>query len=250
MSEPMIEVRDLSIGWTDEPLLEHASFEVHEGEVFAILGGSGCGKSTLMRFLIGLAEPMAGTISIAGRGAPRLDASRPVFGVMFQQGALFGSMTVAENVALPLERWTDLPRDAVDAMVRAKLRLVGLEEAGAKLPSELSGGMRKRAAIARAMALEPALLFLDEPASGLDPITSAELDHLILTLKEGLGLTVVLVTHELGSIRAVVDRCIMLDRSSRSIIARGRPDDLAESTDPRVHAFFHRTQLHEHTGAA
>lgn len=250
MSDPMIEVRDLSIGWTGEPLLEHATFEVSEGEVFAILGGSGCGKSTLMRFLIGLAEPISGTISIAGIGAPRLDASRPAFGVMFQQGALFGSMTVAQNVALPIERWTDLPRDAVDAMVRAKLRLVGLEQAGPKLPSELSGGMRKRAAIARAMALEPALLFLDEPASGLDPITSAELDHLILTLKEGLGLTVVLVTHELGSIRGVVDRCIMLDRASRSIIARGRPRDLAASDDPRVHAFFHRTQLLERSGAA
>lgn len=239
----LIDVRDLSIGWSSEPLLEGASFDVREGEVFAILGGSGCGKSTLMRFLIGLEEPLSGSISIAGLGAPRLDGSRPSFGVMFQQGALFGSMTVAENVALPIERWTNLPRDAVAAMVRAKLRLVGLEAAEKKLPSELSGGMRKRAAIARAMALEPSLLFLDEPASGLDPITSAELDHLILTLKRGLGLTVVLVTHELGSIAAVVDRCILLDRASRSIIARGRPADLRGSADPRVHAFFHRTLL-------
>lgn len=237
---PLIEVRDLAIGWAGEPLLEHASFEVDEGEVFAVLGGSGCGKSTLMRILIGLEAPLAGSISIAGLGAPRLDASRPSFGVMFQQGALFGSMTVGENVALPIQRWTGLPRDAVSAMVRAKLRLVGLEAAETKLPSELSGGMRKRAAIARAMALEPALLFLDEPASGLDPVTSAELDHLILTLKRGLGLTVVLVTHELGSIRAIVDRCIMIDRDARGIIARGKPSDLYESPDPRVHAFFHR----------
>ncbi|MBS2018852.1 MAG: ATP-binding cassette domain-containing protein [Deltaproteobacteria bacterium] len=239
----LLSARELSIGWSSEPLLEGASFDVREGEVFAILGGSGCGKSTLMRFLIGLEEPLSGSITIAGLGAPALDARRPAFGVMFQQGALFGSMTVGENVALPIEHWTNLPRDAVRAMVRAKLRLVGLEDAEHKLPSELSGGMRKRAAIARAMALEPSLLFLDEPASGLDPITSAELDHLILTLKRGLGLTVVLVTHELGSIAAVVDRCIMLDRASRSIIAQGAPSELRESADPRVHAFFHRTVL-------
>jgi len=237
---PSVRVRDLSVGWGGEALLEHATFDVEEGEVFAILGGSGSGKSTLMRFLIGLEEPIAGTIEIAGVGAPHLDAQRPSYGVMFQQGALFGSMTVGENVALPIERWTKLPHDAIAAMVRAKLRLVGLEAAEHKLPSELSGGMRKRAAIARAMALEPSLLFLDEPASGLDPVTSAELDQLILTLKRGLGLTVVLVTHELGSIKGIVDRCIMLDRESRSIIARGTPRDLMDSEDPRVRTFFRR----------
>ncbi len=237
---PVVDVHDLSVGWSGEPLLEHASFDVREGEVFAILGGSGSGKSTLMRFLVGLETPLAGSVEIAGIGAPRLDAERPAFGVMFQQGALFGSMTVGENVALPIQRWTDVPDDAIDAMVRAKLRLVGLEEAERKLPSELSGGMRKRAAIARAMALEPSLLFLDEPSSGLDPVTSAELDELIATLKSGLGLTVVLVTHELGSILGIVDRCIMLDRESRSIIARGAPRALRESADARVHAFFNR----------
>jgi len=237
----LIDVHDLSVGWSGEPLLEHASFDVREGEVFAILGVSGSGKSTLMRFLVGLEAPLEGTIAIAGIGAPRLDATRPAFGVMFQQGALFGSMTVGENVALPIQRWTNLPDDAVEAMVRAKLRLVGLEAAERKLPSELSGGMRKRAAIARAMALEPSLVFLDEPSSGLDPVTSAELDELIVTLQRGLGLTVVLVTHELGSILGIVDRCIMLDRESRSIIARGHPHDLRTSDDPRVRAFFTRT---------
>jgi phospholipid/cholesterol/gamma-HCH transport system ATP-binding protein len=236
----LVSVRDLAVGWEGEPLLEHASFDVEEGEVFAILGGSGCGKSTLMRFLIGLEEPLEGSISIEGERAPHLDASRPRFGVMFQQGALFGSMTVGENVALPIERWTTLPEEAVRAIVRAKLRLVGLEDAEHKLPSALSGGMRKRAAIARAMALEPSLLFLDEPASGLDPVTCAELDKLIVTLKRGLGLTVVLVTHELGSILAIVDRCIMLDRESKSIIARGTPKELTLSADPRVRAFFRR----------
>jgi phospholipid/cholesterol/gamma-HCH transport system ATP-binding protein len=243
MTAPLIEVRDLVVGWDGELLLEHASFDVHDGEVFAVLGGSGSGKSTLMRSLVGLDSPPAGSVFIRGLGAPTLDAARPAFGVMFQQGALLGSMTVGENLALPIEHWTDLPPDAVSALVRAKLALVGLEAAEHKLPSELSGGMRKRAAIARAMALEPTLVFLDEPSSGLDPITSAELDELIVTLKRGLGLTVVLVTHDLGSILGIVDRCIMLDRASRSIIAAGTPRVLAASPDPRVHAFFTRSPL-------
>ena len=215
---------------------------MERGEIFAILGGSGCGKSTLLRYLTGLDEPMGGTIRIDGVGAPTLEVGRPPFGVMFQGGALFGSMTVGENVALALDEWTDLPHDAVDAIVRAKLGLVGLTGCEGNHPSELSGGMKKRAAIARAMALEPALIFLDEPSAGLDPVSSAELDELILTLNDGLGLTVVIVTHELDSIFEIAEQCIMLDKTTKSIIARGDPRALRDDrSSETVRRFFNRT---------
>ena len=237
----IIAADDVSVGWSrDAVLVEHATFTVDRGEIFGILGRSACGKSTLLRVLVGLERPLAGRVSVLGRG-PTLAIGRPRYGVMFQQGALFGSLTVGENVALPLQTWTDLPGSAVEALVRAKLRLVGLEGAEHQLPSELSGGMRKRAAIARAIALESPLLFLDEPSSGLDPITSAEIDHLIQTLAHALDLTVVIVTHELGSIRASIDRCIMLDRESRSIVAIGAPHELEASVHPHVRHFFDRT---------
>jgi phospholipid/cholesterol/gamma-HCH transport system ATP-binding protein len=244
--KPIIDARDVSIGWTPENvLIEHVSFQVMPGEIFAILGGSGCGKSTLLRHLIGLNPAPAGEIEIAGV-APSVRVGRPAFGVMFQAGALFGSQTVIENVALPLQEWTELPVEAIDIMARAKLRLVGLEGAEEKMPSELSGGMKKRAAIARALALEPRIVFLDEPSAGLDPITSAELDELIKTLNESLGLTVVLVSHELESIFSIAHRVIMLDKKTKSIIADGPPRQLKDSEDERVSDFFNRKTPEKH----
>jgi phospholipid/cholesterol/gamma-HCH transport system ATP-binding protein len=241
----IIQVTDLTMGFDETIVWERVSFAVERGEVFAILGGSGCGKSTLLRCLVGLETPVAGDIAIAGIGRPNLEVGRPPFGVMFQSGALFGSMTVGENVALGLEQWTDLPPDAIRAVVLAKLRLVGLEGAANKFPAELSGGMKKRAGIARALALEPELIFLDEPSAGLDPVSAVELDELICTMNEAFDLTVVIVTHELESIFKIARRCIMLDRDAKGIIAEGAPAKLRdESPDPRVRGFFNRLPGH------
>ena len=237
----IVTVRDLALGYGGPPLLEDLSFDVRAGEVFAILGGSGCGKSTLLRALIGLLPPLRGQIQLAGVGAPQAALEPPRFGVLFQSAALFGSMTLLENVLLPLQKWTDLPPDAALAVAHSRLRIVGLAGFEGHLPSEVSGGMKKRAGIARALALDPPLLFLDEPSAGLDPITSAGLDELILTLRQSLGVTTVLVTHELASIYRVADTCIMLDRDAKGIIARGSPTALRDrSADPRVQAFVMR----------
>ncbi|MSR37372.1 MAG: ATP-binding cassette domain-containing protein [Planctomycetes bacterium] len=237
----IVSVRDLSIGWGAEPILEDVSFDVMRGEVFAILGGSGCGKSTLLRHLIGLEAPMLGRVHLTGIGPPQHGLEPPQFGVLFQSSALFGSMTLLQNVMLPLQKWTNLPTDAIAAVAQARLRLVGLTGFEHHLPSEVSGGMKKRAGIARALALDPQTLFLDEPSAGLDPVTSAGLDELILTLRQSLQVTTILVTHELASIYHVVDNCIVLDRLAKGIIARGNPSDLRDrSTDPRIAAFFHR----------
>lgn len=242
----IIEVRGLTAAYGDEVILRDISFTVKRGEVFVILGGSGSGKSTLLKHLIGLYRLAAGEVLIDGGDLARADGAERQrilrrFGVAYQSGALFGSMTLSENVSLPIEEFTRLPFTAREVISWMKLKLVGLEGFGDHLPAEVSGGMKKRAAIARAMALDPAVLFLDEPSAGLDPVTSAELDALILSLREGLGMTFVIVTHELASIYAVADRVIMLDKRKQGIIAEGRPQDLRDhSEDPYVRKFFHR----------
>jgi phospholipid/cholesterol/gamma-HCH transport system ATP-binding protein len=245
-AEPVIRVEDLTAAYGDFLIFRSISFDVKRGEVFVILGGSGSGKSTMLKHMIGLYPPKTGRIWIGDQdiahaeGDARLKILRRI-GVMYQSGALFGSMTLLENVRLAMEEFTDLPEEAMNRIAASKLKLVQLEGFEDFVPAEISGGMKKRAAIARAMALDPEILFLDEPSAGLDPITSAELDDTILTLARILGITFVVVTHELPSIYAIADRVIMLDKESKGIIAEGPPQELRDHCEVDwVRRFFRR----------
>lgn len=246
-SRPLIEVQHLVARYEDRTILDDVSFDVQRGERFVIVGGSGCGKTTLLRHIIGLQRPAAGRVLLDGQDVGEADEDhlrhiQRRFGVLFQTGALFASLTLGENVALPLEEYTTLPREMIELLVRIKLSMVHLAGFEDFLIPELSGGMKKRAALARAMALDPSILFFDEPSAGLDPITSAGLDELILQINRSLGTTIVAVTHELASIFTIAERVIMLDGETKQIIAAGNPQELRDhSTDPRVHAFFNRT---------
>jgi phospholipid/cholesterol/gamma-HCH transport system ATP-binding protein len=241
---PAIEVEGLTCVYDERVILQEVTFQVRPAEIFFIIGGSGCGKSTLLRNMVGLNAPAAGTVRFFGR--PFADADTPerreqlkTFGMLFQGGALWTSLTLRENVALPLEEYTALPRGEIDALAALRLAQVGLNGFEDYYPAEISGGMKKRAGLARALALDPDIVFFDEPSAGLDPVTSRHLDSLIRQVRDTFGTTIVIVSHELASIYSLADRLIMLDSEARGIIASGPPRELAQtSSDPRVREFL------------
>ena len=245
MSAPKIKVENLSIGYDGAAVMGGLNFEVGEGEVFVVMGASGCGKSTLLRTMIGLQDPISGMISYSGKNFNNAPAQEKLemlrtFGVLYQGGALWSAMTLAENVALPMRRFTKLSESDINELVELKLALVGLRGFGNFYPSEISGGMRKRAGLARAIALDPKILFFDEPSAGLDPISSRRLDELILEMRYSLGATIVVVTHELASIFTIADRAIYLDNKTRTQTAVGKPQDLLKSANADVRTFLNR----------
>ena len=242
----LIEVRNLLAQYGNDVILNDVHMDVYPNEILAIIGGSGCGKTTLLRHLVGIQSPAGGTITIdgndiTGRDESAFDDALKKIGILFQGGALFGSMTISENIALPIREYTDLEPDAIADLVRMKLCSVDLGAYGDHLPSELSGGMVKRAALARALALNPEILFLDEPTAGLDPVISAEIEELILRINHSLGTTMVIITHSLNIIFKVAHRVIMLDKSAKGIVAQGDPNELKiKSPNPVVRQFFNR----------
>ncbi|HVZ08817.1 ABC transporter ATP-binding protein [Rhodopila sp.] len=239
-------MRDVTLAFGSKIIQQNLSFDVQRGSIFAVMGGSGCGKSTVLKSMVGLVRPRVGSIHIDGEDYWAADDARRTeigrrFGVLFQNGALWSSMTVGENVALPMQMFTKMPPDAIRRMVRVKLGLVGMEEAIDQYPSELSGGMRKRAGLARALALDPDVLFFDEPSAGLDPIMSSRLDDLILNLRNGLGATIIIVSHELPSLFAIADDGVFLDAQTKTAIAHGSPAEMRDHcSDPQVEAFMRR----------
>jgi phospholipid/cholesterol/gamma-HCH transport system ATP-binding protein len=245
-SEPHIIVKDLTMAFGSFVVQRDLTFTINHGDIFIIMGGSGCGKSTLLRHLIGLQRPARGRVlyedvSFWDAEPEEQERMKRRLGVLYQSGALWSSMTIAENIALPLEEYTDLKKDQIQEIVSLKLSLVGLSGFEEYYPSEISGGMKKRAGLARAMALDPDILFFDEPSAGLDPISAKLLDDLIIELRDSLGATVVVVTHELASIFAIANNSVFLDPETKTMIASGDPNRLlAESRDPKVHTFLTR----------
>ncbi|MGD0278241.1 MAG: ATP-binding cassette domain-containing protein [Smithella sp.] len=243
---PIIVVKNLTARFGDNVVFENVNFQVYKGEILVIVGASGCGKSTLLKIMIGLQKPYAGQVlyqgtDIVSADEKELNQYRQNIGVLFQSAALFSSMTLKENIELPLQEYTDLNPAVIDTIIKMKLGMVNLAGYENHQPSELSGGMKKRAGIARAMALDPRVLFFDELSAGLDPVTAAELDDLIIKTNDALGTTMVIVTHELESIYKIAHRVLMLDKEAKGIIAEGKPIDLKNnSSDPRVMSFFLR----------
>ena len=243
---PAIEVTGLSSSYEDQVILDNVSFKVRPAEVFFIIGGSGCGKTTLLRNLVGLLRPTKGEVFFNGRSFTQSDSSNrrdmlKTFGMLFQSGALWTSLTLSENIALPLEEYTRLPADEIKNIAAFKLAQVGLTGFEEHYPSEISGGMRKRAGLARALALDPSIVFFDEPSAGLDPVSARLLDELIVQIRDTFGTTIVIVSHDVDSIFGIADRAIMLDREKRGIIAEGRPSEMAaHSPNPRVVEFLTR----------
>ena len=244
--QAIINVKNLVARYEDDLILKDISFDVFEGEILVVLGSSGCGKSTLLRHMVGLDKPFSGKIMIDGKDILSSDDSSyfnvlKKIGVLFQSSALFGSMTVAENIALPIQEYSGLSKNSIANLVRMKLCMVNLEGYEDYLPSEISGGMKKRAGLARALALNPKILFLDEPTAGLDPVSSAEIDELILLINKNTGATIIIVTHALDSILNIAQRIIMLDKKTKSIIAEGDPRYLKDhSQNISVRQFFNR----------
>jgi phospholipid/cholesterol/gamma-HCH transport system ATP-binding protein len=240
--EPIISVRDLTVGFGDRIVLENLSLDIHRGEILGFVGASGAGKSVLLRTILGLTRKRSGTIRLFGIDVDKATEAERMrmdmrMGVLFQHGALFSSLTVRENIQVPMREYLDLPRQLMDELALLKLELVGLDaEAAAKMPHQLSGGMIKRAALARALALDPEVVFLDEPTSGLDPIGAAEFDELVGKLRDTMGLTVYMVTHDLDSLFAVCDRIAVLGR--RHVIAQGTIEDMLADDDPWVQSYF------------
>jgi phospholipid/cholesterol/gamma-HCH transport system ATP-binding protein len=243
MSDTLIEVKNLNTHYGAKQILVDVSFEVTRKEVFVIIGGSGCGKTTLLKHMVGLLKPTSGTIAFEGKEITTMDEDelslmQRGIGIAFQSGGLFNSMSLGENVALPLREYSKLDEELIAAIVRLKLSMVGLGPAEDLLPDELSGGMKKRAGLARALALDPPVVYFDEPSAGLDPIIAAGLDELILSLKKLLGITFIIVTHELESIRSIADRVLMLDKGK--VIFFGTVEEAERDTNDRVKKFFNR----------